>query len=49
MDSTRQSLGIFFREAGFSRSDLEVVVALRQELHEINKLKRLFFEPILRC
>ena len=49
MDSTRQNLGIFFRKTGFSRSDLEIVVALHQELHEINKSKRLFFESIFRC
>ena len=45
MDSTRQNLGIFFRETGITHADLEVVVALHQEVHEINKTKRLFFNP----
>ena len=50
MDSIRQDLGMFFlRETGIIRADLGAVVALHQELHEINKTKRLFFEPIFRC
>ena len=39
----------FLREIGIIRADLGAVVALHQELHEVNKTKRLFFEPIFRC
>ena len=49
MDSIRQDLGMFWGETGMTCADLGLVVALHQELHEINKTKRLLFEPIFRC
>ena len=39
---------MFLRETGITRADLGIAVALHQEVHEINRMKRLFFNPSFR-
>ena len=45
MNSIRQDLGMFFFGAKQVSLVLTWVVAIHQELHEVNKTKRLFLKP----